>query len=443
MMSTFWIGFACSLADTVPYRLLAYYPFRRQLRFPPWVVVLLVALSQAAHSAAYGYAMMKGADPNRLSALLAAVCLCVYLLCVKANVWKVLFLYIFVMDYVAVVRGVSMFLEAALFFRPDMTFTGPRSALILVAVFALTSPLILLFLHRTKDRVLRSDAPALWRVVWVLPAFMTLVVLMYTTGLTPAAVRQPRFLISRGVLIAAMFVIYGVLLYALDAMQRETMLREQAARQETMLAMQRTQYRQLSRHIQEATQARHDLRQHLRIIRGYLQDGSRDALRAYVERYEESLPPDTNYTFCRNYAVNTIVCYYNEEARKAEVDFSVRVSIPERPCVSEPELCAILGNLLENALDACRDVTECAPFIRLRAEEKDGRIALVVDNTSLEAPVIGKDGRFRSTKHEGLGTGTASVRDIARRHGGSADFRHENNVFYASVLLFGDADAKK
>lgn len=442
-MSEFWTGFVCSAVDTLPYRLLSYYPFRRQLRFPGWVAALLIAVSQLAYSAGYGYMLMTGRNYQILNVPFVAACLLIYLSSVRVNIWKVLFLYIFIMDYIAVVRGIAMFVEASLFFRPNMVFTGPRSAVILMAVFALTAPLILLLLHNTKDRVLQSDAPALWRVVWVLPAFMTLVVLLYTTDLTPAAVRQPRFLISRGVLIASMFVIYGVLLYALDAVQRETLLRERAARQDTLLAMQRTQYNQLTRHIQEATQARHDLRQHLRIIRGYLQDGSRDALRAYVERYEESLPPDTSYTFCRNWAVNTIVCYYNEEARKAEVDFSVRVSIPERPCVSEPELCAILGNLLENALDACRGVTECAPFIRLRAEEKDGRIALVVDNTCLEEPSVGQDGRFRSSKHEGFGTGTASVRDIARRHGGSADFRCENKIFYASVLLFGERGEKK
>ena len=43
-----------------------------------------------------------------------------------------------------------------------------------------------------------------------------------------------------------------------------------------------------------------------------------------------TLPPDIARTWCENYAVNTIVCYYAEEARKAGIDFSVRLELPKR-----------------------------------------------------------------------------------------------------------------
>ncbi|MFR1039602.1 MAG: GHKL domain-containing protein [Clostridium sp.] len=73
-------------------------------------------------------------------------------------------------------------------------------------------------------------------------------------------------------------------------------------------------------------------------------------------------------------------------------------------------------------------------FIRIRAREESGHIALAVDNTCGSAP-IEENGQFRSTKHEGFGTGTASVRAIAQRHQGVAEFRHEDGIFYASVFI--------
>lgn len=85
-------------------------------------------------------------------------------------------------------------------------------------------------------------------------------------------------------------------------------------------------------------------------------------------------------------------------------------------------------------MDACRDCTDTAPFIRIRAREESGHIALAVDNTCCIAP-IEENGQFRSTKHEGLGTGTASVRAIAQRHQGVAEFRYEDGIFYASVFI--------
>lgn len=433
-MSLFWSAFLCQTVSMLPFRILSYYPFRRSLRLPLPAVGALIAVSQVFLSALSGFAAQSGRTPA-LNFIAAAVCLCVYLICVNADPWRILFLCIFVTDYVILVRGLAYFIEATLFYSPELTFGGPRTAALTVGLFALTAPLILLFFRRTRDRVLQTDSPMLWRTMWIIPSLTTMIVLMFTSDLSPDAVRQPEFLIARVLLIELIFVVYDVLLYSLDVLRRQAALSERSAQQEMMLAMQSTQYRQLARHIRDATQARHDLRQHLRIIRSYLQDGSADALRAYVDRYEQSLPPDTSRTFCRNYAVNTLVCYYYEEARKEQVDFSVRISLPEKPFVSEPELCAVLGNLLENALDACRGVTECAPFIRLRIDGSDGRVALVVDNTCLTPPRR-EDGRFLSTKHEGYGTGTASVASVAERYAGSADFRFENNIFYASVLLF-------
>ena len=48
---------------------------------------------------------------------------------------------------------------------------------------------------------------------------------------------------------------------------------------------------------------------------------------------------------------------------------------------------------------------------------------------------IEENGQFRSTKHEGFGTGTASVRAIAQRHHGVTEFRYEDGIFYVSVFI--------
>ena len=96
--------------------------------------------------------------------------------------------------------------------------------------------------------------------------------------------------------------IYYVLLEALNAVRQQAQLEERAAQQDTLLAMQYTQYQQLSRHIEEVREARHDLRQHLNLIEHYLQSGKTEDLKAYIEQYRMTLPPDTARTWCENYA---------------------------------------------------------------------------------------------------------------------------------------------
>ncbi len=308
-------------------------------------------------------------------------------------------------------------------------------ALMSFAVFVITVPFMLLFLRKTKDRVFQTDAPMLWRTIWLLPASTTGIVFLFTGSLDVENVRQIRFLFARVLLILGMFVVYYILVKSLDMIRRQAALEEKNALQETMLAMQRTQYSQLSRHMEETRRARHDLRQHLTLIHSYLKDGSQEALREYLEQYEQSLPPDVHQTFCRNYAVNILVSYYREEAHQEGIDCSVQIEFAETLIINEAEFCAMLGNLLENALTACRKVKKRAPFIKVRGRQEPGQIVVTVDNSYEEPPVT--DGEeFRSTSHEGSGTGTASVRAIAAHYRGRADFRYDDQVFYASVALF-------
>ncbi len=442
MNETLFISaFAAELLNMLPYRILSYYPLRRQLRFSLKTVALIMGLTQFIQCAIFAYLTVQGYSVRSTDFIFAASCFLIYFLCISADPWKLLFLYIFNFDYVTLVRGLGIFTESVLFRSPTLTFTTLRSALIIFFYFLVTAPFMLIFLRKTQDRVFQTDSPLFWKTVWLMPAFTTAIVLMFTYSLSPEYTAQLRFLLARLLLLLGIFVVYYTLLHALDGIRRQAALEEQTAQQEALLSLQRAQYQQLTKHISEVIQARHDLRQHLRIIRTYLKDQRTDQLAEYITQYEQSLPPDIELTVCKNFAVNTIVCYFREEARKAGIDFSIYLNLPERLAVNEADFCSAVGNLLENALHACRKVTDTKPFIRLRAEEDSGRIALVVDN-SCSQPIQRQDGRIRSTSHEGPGIGTASICAVAERYGGTARFQYENGTFYASVLLFSNRQSQ-
>lgn len=433
---SFWSLFFFETASSLPCHVLCYYPFRGRFRIPVWTVVLLVGAAQFTQSFLYAFQTLSGSDARQAEYLYAAVCIAIYFLSIRANPWKLLFLYIFIFDYVVIIRGSSMFLEARLFYDPALTFASVRSGLLVLAIFACTIPFMVTFLNRTRIRIFQTDAPYFWRRVWLLPAFNTAIVMMFTSDLTVDSVWQLRFFISRVFLIAGTILIYSNFLHTLDVVRHEAVLSEQAAQQETLLAMQNTQYSQLSRHIQETRQARHDLKQHLKLINNYLATGSQEALREYVETYTRSLPSVAGRTFCKNYAVNTLLSYYEEEAQKTDIRFSVTLHLPEHLPVPEPDFCAILGNLMENALAACQEPGTASPFIHVRGESENGRIVLSVRNACTHEPQM-KNGRFLSTSHKGYGTGTSSIRTIAARYEGQADFRCGDHTFSSSVLLFG------
>lgn len=127
------------------------------------------------------------------------------------------------------------------------------------------------------------------------------------------------------------------------------------------LAMQSLQYENLQERIAEARQAKHDVRHHIALLQDCLRRKDYDAMQAYLDRYQETLPDARQLQFCGNAAVNAVLSYFAQQAAAQQVDFSVKAQLPEYTGVADPDLAVLFGNLLENALTAC--MQEASPRI--------------------------------------------------------------------------------
>ncbi|NBI19289.1 GHKL domain-containing protein, partial [Neglecta sp. X4] len=200
------------------------------------------------------------------------------------------------------------------------------------------------------------------------------------------------------------------------------------------LQMQAAQYRILQKSIEDTRRARHDLRQHFKALQGCVESGDIDRVAEYVKAYGESLPPDAVRRFCKNYAVDAVLHYYGEQAVRQQTDMEVSVQMEEETIIPQPEFCALLGNLLENAIDACAG-SKAPRIIRLHIRQQGKQaLYLTLDNTS-DQPPKSDDGRFLSSSHDGFGVGTESVRVTVERYSGDTRFEWKDGMFYVSVML--------
>lgn len=434
-MNISWSAVTNLMIQSFPAHLMAYWPFRDRLRFPLWKALLPVFLVQIGELLLYGYMVQAGRDGMKLAYGFAPVYMGMYFFAVRDDRWKVLFLYLFTTDYTMILWGAAAFLEARFFYDPGGDFTSWRSVLFSLAVLVLTAPFMLRCLGRAKEKVFATDAPGFWRTAWLIPAFTTTIVQIFSGDLSMREVRSFRFLLARVLLLLCAFVFYSILLDALDGIRRRAALAQQAEVQEQLLNLQQTQHNQLLQYMEDMREVRHDLRQHAGVVRAYLEQKDIDGLKHYLQAYERKLPADIHRTFTQNFALNAVCTHFAEEARKYEIDYDVSLNVPEQLPISEPEVCALLGNLLENAVDACRKA-HSAPFIKVRGIWENCRMVITVDNSCEQEPVWEGE-RLRSSKRNGLGTGTWVVRRTAERSGGSAKFVYENGVFYSSVMLCG------
>ncbi|MDL2237293.1 ATP-binding protein [Christensenellaceae bacterium OttesenSCG-928-K19] len=220
--------------------------------------------------------------------------------------------------------------------------------------------------------------------------------------------------------------------------------RERRALAENMDSMQRLMETQQAYYplvldqAEQARAARHDLRHHLAAVRSLSAEKDFSALDAYFEDLGMVAEPSP-VIFCGHPIVNMLLSNFAAQAESGNIRFTAYADIPGTLAFSDPDLFAIIANLLENAMEAVRVLPENGRFIEVGIRQALGSLIITVDNP-YSGQVEENNGKLLSGKRQGQpGVGTASVRRIAQRYGGTAAYHWEQTepggIFHAVVIL--------
>lgn len=424
----------CFIITTLPYRLLAYVPFYKRLRFNTYLSVGIFLFVNIVQIAGVYFLYSRGISYRNIEFMYAPMCMLLYLFLIDVSPFTLIFFYIFIMGILMIIRGISLYIyEVFINFNILNSDILTKSVVHLIC-FVIFCPFIVSILIKTTDRILDVYAPKIWRVMWILPFLSLIVVLMFTNDFSADAVRDWRFITARLMIIIDMALIYGVLLNSLKTVREQTILKETAKQSKHMSAIYINQYNQLNSHILDVRKAKHNLRQHLNLIQFYIDNEDHKALKQYIDEYGKTLPGDSSYAYSSNNAVNVVLSYYAERARERNIEYKANIQLPKNIDIPEPTLCVLFGNLLENAIEACEKCKYDSLFISVCSMIVGSSLSITVDN-SCDKEFVVKDGVIMSDKHSGMGIGTYSVKCIADQYGGTACFEYKDKVFYASVLL--------
>lgn len=174
-------------------------------------------------------------------------------------------------------------------------------------------------------------------------------------------------------------------------------------------------------------QLRHDLRQYLILA----EDSSLPAQTAALLQEAVKTAPSAGGR--ENWAVSAMEQHYQKKAQALGFQADLKIISPQSWEELMPDLYLVLGNLLENSLEALQ--REGGGWLRARSISAAGYFSLVVGNTCSK-PLQLRGGRYLSSKTPGrFGIGLETVREVAERYGGQAEFTVEDGAFRASVFL--------
>ena len=423
------------LLSTFPFHFLAYIPFYKRLKYSPLETVLRVCMCQIFYLGIFTILTLAGFSSVWVQYLAVPIFGVLFCLLVQADRGMILFFYMFILDYLLVIRAAAFCICEKLF---GFNFFSWQSGFITLFLILCTILLMVKAMSHITKGLCSVSVPSFWRTAWLLPCSVTLILLLLTGDIRSGTVTISA-LLARVLLLICMFPISHFMILFIQQLkeQLETNTRNQAM--ERLLQIQHDQYSMLQARIAENRRARHDFRQHLRVIQDCVKRGDLEDLKSYLAEYEKQFPSHSDHIYCNSYAVNAILAFYADKAENHSIRLDVKIQMSDTPVIPETEFCVLLGNLLENALDACqtgRPESETSqPFIRVCAiQTGTSTLSITVDNTSVFKPTWINE-KLVSTKAAGSGIGTESIRMIAEQYHGDARFEWRDGVFYASVML--------
>jgi len=205
---------------------------------------------------------------------------------------------------------------------------------------------------------------------------------------------------------------------------------------ENQVELQRQNYSTLNESLKQLYTHKHDERHHINAIESMVRQHNYKEALDYIEQYNINDMSTTIPTLCNNFVADTIIKYYMGIAIRKNIDFKTDLIIPENIGINSLDLCIVLGNSLENAIEACDRLTDSQDkYIKLISKTIGNHIVLQITN-SFYGNIVNVDNRIQSSK-DGIshGIGLTNIRETANKYNGNVEFKYSENIFEITIIM--------
>lgn len=180
---------------------------------------------------------------------------------------------------------------------------------------------------------------------------------------------------------------------------------------------------------------RHDYRHHIQTMKVHMANGEHDAIASYLDMLDDDLTNVETVIKTGNRMADAILNSKLSIAAQKGITVKAEAKIPVSLTVPELDLCIIIGNLIDNAIEACADLPQDKRLIRLYMEMKGSYLYMCITNTAAGRKKTKNGKIYRTTKGEGHGFGLTRIDAIVEKHGGYVTRASEDEAYTTEVLL--------
>lgn len=189
----------------------------------------------------------------------------------------------------------------------------------------------------------------------------------------------------------------------------------------------------LSAVVQNLRSLRHDMNNHIGIIRGLSANKEYELLDEYLNEVYSVVANANDFIFVENQPLQILLNSKISKAQQRNIMLDTEIAV-SKIRIPDKDMCALLGNIIDNAYEATEKL-ESNRYVKLVIKEKNSGCFIHCENTYAEAPVI-VDGKFITSKRATLehGIGTENIKSIVKKYNGTIDFSVEE-VFTVNIAI--------
>ena len=424
----------------VPFSILRYYPFINKLRISLpklcgiYTAMLFIEIVGFLWLARHDFWNLQYTQIYRVlfSLFFALFSFAV----IKEKFLKHFFVYLVMFVYSAIVCRTAHMLEALLnpYFpgMPDYFITN----ITILLELGISYPVVFRFFKTKFTPLLATKNTEVWKYIWIMPMILIIFGFLFGADLSNETVSDWRHFVSRGVMSLGLFCCCFILIKVLEQTNQNATLNENVRMTGKLLAAQSNHYKMLTDDINKAKAAKHDLHHHILLMQSYLHNKQFEELEEYLNQYQVRLTESTQPSFCQHYIVDAILQHYRSVAAESEIQFAVKVDMPVQVAIEDLDICIILGNIIENAIEACQRMQDTGRFIKLHIKIIGNMVVVTLDNSydgSVRETALALASSKRSGGQEGIGL--ASVKSVVNKYNGVLQIDYTSNIFKTSIML--------
>ena len=223
------------------------------------------------------------------------------------------------------------------------------------------------------------------------------------------------------------FIANIALLIIILEQDKKSLLQDELRETRHAMELEQSHYREVEKRREELTKIRHDFNNQLAVISQLISTGEENSAQDMINTLSKEIIETKENPYCNIPVINAILIEKTKTCEDLGITLVVDLSLPTTLSVEQMHLCSIFGNLLDNAINACKQQKHTdKPTIQLSSMVDGDYLFIKAVNPSEEPP---------KTPMPGRGYGKRILTDLSARYGGDYRTEYNDGVFTAVVSL--------